>query len=303
MNAQVDHVILTRFNLPSAGVEGVIRARVGWLRERLALFERYCLPSVLMQTNQFFHWIIYLDPESPDWLMERIEQLGSGGTFTPVYRTAVSNDELCSDLRAVSGARHNSLITTNLDNDDALALNFVARLQEAPDTDGRCALYLTRGLIRNGRSLYLRTDPSNAFCSVREDWEGARTCWTDWHNLLAKTMPVRELTGAPAWLQVIHGSNVSNRVRGRRVAAAPFASSFRGLLEGIEDPGIRDELWDAVVWRPTRFATETGRAAAKRTVLALGGKAGLDRVKSLTFRPPPTKSREINDGSAARGVR
>ena len=45
----LDHVILTRFNLPTGGVEGIMRAREGWLRERIDLFERYCAPSVAAQ--------------------------------------------------------------------------------------------------------------------------------------------------------------------------------------------------------------------------------------------------------------
>ncbi len=43
---RVDHVLLTRFNLPTPGVEGLIRAREGWLQDRIELFELYCAPSV-----------------------------------------------------------------------------------------------------------------------------------------------------------------------------------------------------------------------------------------------------------------
>ncbi|MCU1424755.1 MAG: hypothetical protein JWM51_1046, partial [Microbacteriaceae bacterium] len=73
MSAEADHVLLTRFNLPSAGVESLIRAQEGWLRTRVELFERYCVPSVLAQTSSSYRWLIYFDPESPQWLKDRVE--------------------------------------------------------------------------------------------------------------------------------------------------------------------------------------------------------------------------------------
>ena len=73
MAADADHVLLTRFNLPSAGFESIVRAQDGWLKDRIELFERYSIPSVQAQTSQAFHWIIYFDPESPEWLKGRIQ--------------------------------------------------------------------------------------------------------------------------------------------------------------------------------------------------------------------------------------
>ena len=65
MKPSIDHVILTRFNLPTAGVESLVRAQEGWLRDRQVLFEKYCLPSVKFQTRQDFSWIVYFDTQSP----------------------------------------------------------------------------------------------------------------------------------------------------------------------------------------------------------------------------------------------
>jgi hypothetical protein len=130
-SADVDHVLLTRFNLPSAGAESLVRARDGWLRARIELFRRFCLPSVLRQTRQDFKWIIYLDPQSPDWLVRVMDDHSRRGTFAPIYRAEVGRSELLEDLRSVSGANHRELLTTNLDNDDGIAADFVERLQAA----------------------------------------------------------------------------------------------------------------------------------------------------------------------------
>jgi hypothetical protein len=280
VSARVDHVLLTRFNLPSPGAESLIRAKDGWLRGRLELFESYCLPSVRRQTNQNFHWIMYFDPESPSWLTDRISVLNKDAVFTAIYRAEVSNAELLQDLEAVCGTRGHELITTNLDNDDGLAADFVARVQNAGSDGSRTAIYLASGLVRCGANLYLRTDRTNAFCSVREEWDGARTCWTDWHNLLGRSMKVKEVHGGPAWLQLVHDSNVSNRVRGRRVPAAPYGDVFSGLLVGVSDFSHGEQFRDWALGVPYRSVREAGRSMLKMIALNVLGKDGLDRLKA-----------------------
>jgi hypothetical protein len=290
MSGSVDHVLLTRFNLPSVGVESIIRAREGWLRERVELFERYCLPSVRGQTNQQFHWLVYLDPESPTWLKDRIARLSADGIFTARFRTSVSRKELVSDLRSMSGADRGELLTTNLDNDDALANDFVERLQRAAPPHGAAAIYLVDGLIKSGSRVFRRTDRRNAFCSVRETWEAPVTCWADWHNLLGERMAVLELDGEPAWLQVIHDFNVSNRVRGRRVAPEPYRQAFSGgLLDDVVAPRPLQVAADVMVARPRRYLRESGRAALKRLVMTTVGKEGLDRLKLIRASRSPSR--------------
>lgn len=280
MSPNVDHALLTRFNLPSTGVERTVRAQEGWLRRRVELFEHYCLPSVARQDTRNFHWINYFDPESPTWLRHKITEWESAGFLTPIFRESVSHEVLMADLREVTGGTRPQLLTTNLDNDDGLASDFVSRLQATPVSAPRTALYFRRGLIKYGNSVYLRTDRDNAFCSVREDWDDPRGCWADWHNRLALQMPVVGIGGPPAWLQVIHESNVSNRIRGRRVDPAPYRTVFGQLLDDAGLAGKRELLVDAVWAAPNRVVRETVRKAVKQTVLTVAGKEGLDRLKA-----------------------
>ncbi len=281
MSAEIDHVILTRYNLPSLGVESYIRAQEGWLRTRTELFEKYCVPSVAAQTNTNFRWVVYFDPESPDWLKERISEHQAAGIFLPIFRPSVSSAELVGDLREVTGAGGSELITTNLDNDDGLAIDFVERLQAAAPRAPRSALYLSRGLIKSPQGLYLRVDRFNAFCSVREPWDEPSTCWVDWHDLLRKRMPVLEISGAPSWLQVVHGTNVSNRVRGSLTTPTPYRDRFPGLLDDVPVPSRVDIARDAMLSQPLRGTRELARSIAKRAALAILGKDGLDRAKNL----------------------
>ncbi|MFD6176649.1 MULTISPECIES: glycosyltransferase [unclassified Isoptericola] len=281
MNETLSHVILTRFNLPSAGAEKVVRAKSGWLRDRTALFERYCLPSVAAQTDPAFAWIVYVDPQSPAWFFDWLDDV-SPGRFHPVRREAVHRVDLLRDVVGVLGHEPDRLVTTNLDNDDAVSDDFVARLRAGgAATTGRAALYLENGLVRRGERVYAWRDPSNAFASVAEPFAGAVTCWVDWHNRLELQMPAVRLGGDAAWLQVIHGANVSNRVRGTLVDPRPYRARFVAGLDGTAAVARRRVVADRLVAAPARAARDHGRSLVKRGVLAVGGREAVDRVNAL----------------------
>lgn len=289
MSTGVDHALLTRFNLPSRGHESVLRARENWLRDRVELFERYCLPSVQAQTNRDFAWLIYFDPHSPRWLREWVDDHAALGHFRPFFREEVPRDQLLADIRtATGGGGRAQVLTTNLDNDDSIARDFVARLQAARSDSDRAAVYLGEGLILSGDRLFRRFDRYNAFCSVRESWQEPVTCWSAWHNRLPERMPAHVLRGRPGWLQVVHGGNVSNRVRGRRVGPSAYRVDFPGVLDALEEPHPWERLREAVAGAPLRSVREAGVAGSKWAIGRVLGRDGLDRVKQAiaTVRRP-----------------
>jgi hypothetical protein len=282
---KVDHVLLTRFNLPTKGPESLIRAQDGWLQRRVELFERYTIPSVGAQTVPIFHWIVYFDPQSPRWLIDRLAPHVAERAFTPIYREEVTWRDVGADARRLSGASGDLLITTNLDNDDALAADFVARIQQLAEPGKARALFLERGLITFSGRTYIRRDRDNAFCSVAEPWTAEpMTAWRDWHIMLRRHMPVISSAGAPAWLQVVHGQNVSNRVRGSLTNPGRHRDRFLGLIDGHREPHAAEIAWDLLVAAPLRVTREGLRHGAKQMLLAIGGKQGLDRVKLLLQR-------------------
>lgn len=277
---RVDHVLLTRFNLPTGGLEARIRASDSWLTNRWQLFERYCAPSVAAQTTTEFTWVIYFDPESPEWLKQAIRPYVDRGLFRPVFRAEVPTPVLVADLRDIVGRDDGMLLTTNLDNDDGIAVDFLERLRDAVDFDDRRALFVTNGVIKSSDGAYLRRDPENAFCSVAEPWADARTSWDDWHIMLARSMPTVELGGAPGWLQVIHGENVSNRVRGRLVSPRTWGALFPGLLDDVDVPPRGRVLRDHLLWGPLRWVRDTARSTLRRLAVAVFGKDGMLELKA-----------------------
>ncbi|PRB08889.1 glycosyltransferase [Microbacterium sp. MYb64] len=276
----VDHVLLTRFNLPTGGVEARIRASEHWLSNRWRLFERYCAPSVAAQIGADFDWVVYFDPASPAWLKGAIQPYVEQGLFTAIFREEVPRQKLVADLRDVVRHGDGMLLTTNVDNDDGLAVDFLARLHAAVDFEERRALYVVNGLVRDDVGVYLRHDPENAFCSVAEPWSDPRTCWDDWHIMLSRSMPVVALDGEPGWLQVVHGENVSNRVRGRLVSARRWESLFPGMLQDVEAPGAAQIVGDRLLVAPARWTRDTTRATLRRMAIAALGKDGMQALKA-----------------------
>lgn len=275
------HAILTRFNLPSAGVEGTIRAKDGWLRDRLALFERYTIPAIRSQLDRDFRWLVYFDPESPWWLRDAIDRHQSEGTYQPLFRESVPRGQLTRDLAEHLPATP-LLMTTNLDNDDSIARDFTARLHALGSVSAPRAVFFSRGLVRQGDDVYAWTDRHNAFCTVVEPWSSEpKTCWLDWHNLMPTRMSTQVLGGAPAWLQVVHGGNVSNRVRGVVIDPAPYRELFGDGLDQARTPSLTRRLSDRIVRNPVRQARDGIRSVGKALILQTVGKDGLDRVKMV----------------------
>jgi hypothetical protein len=280
LDTEVTHVLITRFNLPSKGAEAHVRVRDGWLHDRLRLFESFCVPSVEAQIEKNFTWIVYLDPSSPRWLLDRIDCLSAGGLFAPHFYESVPRETLLSNIESMTGGPTRYLLTTNLDNDDALAIDFTRRVRRASRADSRVGIYIDSGLILNGDALYARRDRHNAFCSVQESWRDAVTCWCTPHNKLHHIMPVLEVSGgAPGWLQIVHGGNVSNRVRGKRVSPLPYRAQFPAILDTVDVPTSADLARDRYIHQPRRTMYEIARTTTKWFVLKVGGQRGFESTK------------------------
>lgn len=289
----IDHVILTRFNLPSKGRESLIRAQDGWLRDRVELFEKYCLPSIQRQDTDNFKWIVYFDPESPQWLRDWITLQEQDAGFLPIFRESVSTSDLVHDMREVTGGRGKILITTNLDNDDAVAVDFVSQIQNAVQGRARQVIYLANGLILHEPKLYVHRDTDNAFCSVAESWEEPKTAWTDWHTRLHLHMQVNLVDGPPAWLQVIHGTNVSNRVHGRLTPPRVHQDRFGPLIKALPEPSAFRFAAENMVVRPCRSAAWLTRSSAKQVILLVAGRDGLEALRNTLAAAPARAKKSL----------
>jgi Putative rhamnosyl transferase len=90
-------------------------------------------------------------------------------------------------------------------------------------------LNFPRGIIWYSGKCYLYRHSSNAFLSMVEPAAAPRTVWLGPHEDAARVAPVRQLAQTPAFLQVIHGKNVSNKPRGTRMNARRALIGFEAI--------------------------------------------------------------------------
>jgi hypothetical protein len=214
--AEFRHLVLTRFNTAVSYAPGAPRLNPVWLKTRFELFERFCLASMASQEDAEFRWLVFFDAESPEWVREKVHLFGP--LVTPIYVDGLASDQVISRLVAESGlASAPHLITTRVDNDDALGRNHLAQVQRAFRGQEREFVSFPFGLQWFRGHLYNVYWPSNPFLSLIERVKGTgefTTVLCARHDRMRDTDNVKLLIRTPQWLQSIHGGNLVNALRG-----------------------------------------------------------------------------------------
>lgn len=226
------HFIITLFNLKIWKEDKTHRATQtdDWLKQRLDLFERFCLPSVKGQTNQNFTWLCLFDKDTPTDVRQRIAACQQQvKQLRPCFFSAEEAVEFLSHEEAVNcrfirrtvremlSGDEAFVITTNLDNDDALSRDYVERVQRQFLTDQRHTLYS----FVWGMQYFVRLNaivrmhyPHNHFLTLVEDARGDfHTVQYYGHARARKVLPNVDISDKPYWLENVHGHNVSNELR------------------------------------------------------------------------------------------
>jgi hypothetical protein len=243
-----NHFILTRFWY-SRGALFNESLTVGpetlqWLDNRLKLFEAYCLPSVTNQSCQDFKWLIYFDVKTPTTFLDRFRALVSRwsnievclshefyvpGQVAPFNRDPPKRSEMIEDIRARLDPGAQWVMTSRLDTDDGLRSDFVERLHAAVSGPVSEFLNFPNGILYYNDQCYLYRHLSNAFISRFEPAETLATIWVGPHERLSEAGSIRQMTPQPGFLQVVHGTNASNKPRGQRVPKILALQGFEAI--------------------------------------------------------------------------
>ncbi len=237
------HLILTRFNVVMPGWKGQVNLNNDWLNTRFELFEEVCLPSVAMQTNQAFSWVVFFDSNTPIEYKSKIEALTKVYSFNPVYVDVFDLTKIRPILFKQYGGE-TMLLTSRLDSDDVLSVSYVEETQAiASKLKDKSVINFDNGLIllsRNSKhALYEYQDKSNPFTSLFESFDANfSSILAISHTDLHQFAEVIHVSDRPMWLQLVHGGNVSNRVRGFRVMLNQYNQYFhylRLVSEGVDE--------------------------------------------------------------------
>lgn len=232
---QFKHFIITRFNVNIEPVEFAPRLQKPWLSLRFELFQRFCFPSVRSQSEQNFTWLVLFDEQTPDMFRRLIASYAGYANFIPIYcgnHASILPAVIAEMQRRAADVPW--LLSTRLDNDDALGVRFVEAVQQAAGaflergvTPGRRYFFnFTRGLQICGDDLYDFRDPCNAFVTLLEERGGAESVFCVDHPAISGKGAVVQVDASPLWLQNVHGTNVYNYVRGERIGIVQDLQGF-----------------------------------------------------------------------------
>lgn len=226
---QIQHFILTRFNLLlwNKDKEGGKVRTTKWLEHRFSLFEKYCLPSILSQTCQDFEWIVLFDSMTPEKFMSKIAEYEKrcpqlkpvfveperGRFFADIFR-----DEIVKRLNENHNENEKRVLTTYLDNDDALNVRFVEDLQRrVQKLSDETFIYYDEGyqFYTNDKYMMQINYPRNHFVSYIERGVPATIKSVfgfggHYYVYTIKGAKIEHIKNLPMWCEVIHEKNMLN---------------------------------------------------------------------------------------------
>lgn len=262
------HVLVTRFNLRSAA--GTRAWDYEWLRQRLQIFNEVCLPSVKAQSNGAFEWILFFDASTPHAILNDVRQ--SLGSTDLRHALVLSSQTFSGEFiaEAIGDVREEFVITTRLDNDDAISPGFMEAVAEASaravESGTRLPIVINPPVgyqIRKGRC-YLRFDPSSPFISLLEEAGGGNpvTVHATDHQVAARRWSWVSLGGRVHWLQSLHETNISNKIGGIRVARGAVLRRFPHMhASGLTNEGLVTEFMRTAARMAVRSLTRAHRVA------------------------------------------
>lgn len=233
-----NHFVLTKFNVRVDYSDSRTALEPEWLNHRFKLFEQFCYPSVVAQSNQNFKWLVFFDSQTPEFFRNKVKEYSEWKNFIPVYverhTSQVNRATLLSNLTN----EVEYLITTRIDNDNAVCRNFVQIIQDNFNRQEVEFINFTYGYAWYNNKIYYFKDPSNPFISLTErinelTIDGFKTVFCGDYTQLSSMGLIKQIKTKPAWLQVVHERNVFNRIRGIRQPIKKLGDSFSINVEGI----------------------------------------------------------------------
>lgn len=220
---ELQHFLLTRFNilLWKQDKEGKKVRTTNWLEHRFSLFEKYCLPSIKNQTCQEFEWLVLFDSMTPETFKDRIVDYEKAcPQLKPIFVEPDQGRFFAEIFRKEIVKRLNAkrVISTYLDNDDALNIGFVDDLRRRVTTvcDGTF-FYYDEGYQYYTEDQFMMQIryPRNHFVSVVERGDAATIKGIFGHG---RHYYIDSIEGAiiehiktkPLWCEVVHEKNVLN---------------------------------------------------------------------------------------------
>ncbi|WP_242086815.1 glycosyltransferase [Aestuariivivens sediminis] len=215
------HFLITRFNLrnpdwtTSKKNKSVLTEE--WHENRFELFKDFCFESVAAQTNTNFEWLVYFDITTPEKYKTIIHTLQEKmDNFIPIFIDGMSLF-LPSIKSYIEKCPEDYIITSRIDNDDCLGINYIKEIQSHFDKQDFLAIDFIDGYtlqIHPSIKLGKRLDQYNPFISLIEKNINPRTVWSIRHSHWKREKQVVQIKDKRLWASIIHQENKVNEFEG-----------------------------------------------------------------------------------------
>ena len=188
------------------------------------------MPTVAAQVRKDFHWVVFFNETTRDFLAPYIAKWQeSVPMLVPIYREGRGKGQSLSALAAPAIIERSEgkklLLTSRIDNDDGFSpkafqvlrayVKGYLRKTQVPKTGIVFDFPVGIKYSTENKNLYLWRRPYSPFMSYLTKFnpEKIKTVHSfASHAKVYESCPVKFITNAPMWLQVIHGNNVSNGI-------------------------------------------------------------------------------------------
>lgn len=225
-----------------------------WLAARFVLFEKYYLPSFAGQTVKDFKNLVYFDTDTPEKFKKRIAELQELYPFFEPKFTVnyiALQESIHNDLLAYCEPNTRFVLTSHVDNDDALHCRAIEKIQKnfRPEHNYGICLYKGYRLSLNKESVLLKNWLLNGpFVTLIEELSQGQlqTINALSHQVFFYTHKVKQIRDDYYWLQTIHGKNLVNELSGIPTMQKKNLRNF-GLAP--EEYHLSESLFWKYFWR------------------------------------------------------
>ena len=223
-----EHYILTHFNTRFKWSKKGRRSSSqkapdkSWMKHRISLFDKYCYPSIIAQTNKNFKWLIFLDDETTDKKLFH-KYVECKKIFLKDYKIW-SYKIASNEIKKILDKKTEWVLTTRFDCDDSLSKHYIDTIQKRfieNDMILNPTLGITYNVHKNIARRFEYLCPNSFLTAVEKvTKDELKTCFRVNHPQLRNHFKkfVQVKTKYPLWLQTIHGKNLGNVMRGKVVS-------------------------------------------------------------------------------------
>lgn len=217
------HFLITRFNLrnPKWDVTKNNESLLNedWMINRMWLFENFCMPSVVNQTNKNFTWLLYFDTTTSDNFKEIILKITQNHSNISVFFIdgMPSFKGEIQEYILNNTKNYSHIITSRIDNDDCIHKDFINEIQLKFNNQDYQAIDIIQGYslqIEPNFILGKKEHIFNPFISLIEKNDDPKTVWENDHNMWKKETRITQITDKRLWMSIIHQKNKVNEFDG-----------------------------------------------------------------------------------------